>query len=114
MPIYEYQCNKCKRIIEVIQNINDDELIITCPNCDNILQKIISLGTFHLKGTGWYITDYASSKQPQNNISTDKKTDNTTKDIKNINNTKVNKDIKDTKKSNDTKVKKDNHTTTSL
>ena len=61
MPIYEYDCPKCGRI-EVFQKITDEPLTI-CPECkkngtENKVKKCISLSSFHLKGTGWYTTDY--------------------------------------------------------
>jgi predicted nucleic acid-binding Zn ribbon protein len=30
----------------------------TCPSCAGIVQKLISRSAFHLKGSGWYVTDY--------------------------------------------------------
>jgi len=29
-----------------------------CPKCGGEAKKIISLSSFHLKGGGWYVTDY--------------------------------------------------------
>jgi len=59
MPIYEYKCTNCGRIEEVLQKFSDKPLT-TCKYCSGKLQKIISQSTFHLKGTGWYVTDYAN------------------------------------------------------
>ncbi|MGD9276679.1 MAG: zinc ribbon domain-containing protein [Candidatus Pacearchaeota archaeon] len=61
MPIYEYQCNKCGKIEEVLQKYSDKELK-NCKHCDGKLVKIISQNAFHLKGSGWYVTDYAGKK----------------------------------------------------
>ncbi len=60
MPIYEYHCEKCDRILEVSQRISDAPLT-TCPSCEDpgSLRKLISRSSFHLKGGGWYTTDYA-------------------------------------------------------
>ena len=58
MPIYEYQCSKCGTL-EVFQRITDDPLV-RCPTCRSKLTKLISRSSFHLKGTGWYLTDYAA------------------------------------------------------
>ncbi|NOY70645.1 MAG: zinc ribbon domain-containing protein [Deltaproteobacteria bacterium] len=60
MPIYEYECEKCGSIHEILQKIADKPLV-TCPGCKGRLHKRISQCTFHLKGTGWYATDYAKS-----------------------------------------------------
>ena len=58
MPIYEYECSKCGRIDEVLQRFSDKPLK-KCKHCSGKLQKLISHSSFHLKGTGWYVTDYA-------------------------------------------------------
>jgi len=57
MPVYEYSCPKCGEF-EVTQRITDDALK-RCPQCRRKVKKLISLSAFHLKGTGWYATDYA-------------------------------------------------------
>lgn len=59
MPIYEYECSKCGQIEEVIQKFSDRPLT-RCAHCSGKLHKLISQSTFHLKGTGWYVTDYAN------------------------------------------------------
>ncbi len=58
MPIYEYECTQCGRIEEVIQKFSDKPLK-RCPHCSGKLHRLISQSTFHLKGSGWYATDYA-------------------------------------------------------
>jgi putative FmdB family regulatory protein len=57
MPIYEYHCDKCGDF-ETMQKMSDKPLT-TCPTCRRKVTKLISSTTFHLKGSGWYITDYA-------------------------------------------------------
>lgn len=61
MPIYEYQCQKCG-VVEVTQRITDKALT-KCPTCKAKVKKLISNTSFQLKGTGWYITDYARKGQ---------------------------------------------------
>jgi putative FmdB family regulatory protein len=64
MPIYEYECTKCGNIEEALQKFSDKPLT-KCRNCSGKLHKLVSQSTFHLKGTGWYVTDYADkSKNP--------------------------------------------------
>jgi putative FmdB family regulatory protein len=58
MPIYEYQCGKCHEVSEALQRFSDPPLT-KCPHCGGKAQRIMSLGAFHLKGSGWYTTDYA-------------------------------------------------------
>jgi putative FmdB family regulatory protein len=59
MPIYEFQCARCARKTEVIQGMNDPPPRV-CPHCGGTLKKMASAPAFHLKGSGWYKTDYAS------------------------------------------------------
>lgn len=61
MPIYEYECDKCGHKVEAFQKITDAP-IVECERCHSQMKKLISQSTFHLKGTGWYVTDYASKK----------------------------------------------------
>ncbi len=60
MPIYEYECGACGRVHEILQKMSDNALT-DCPECAGKLHKRISQCTFHLKGSGWYVTDYANS-----------------------------------------------------
>ncbi len=62
MPIYEYKCLKCSNQMEVVQKFSDEPLA-TCPECGGELKKLISQTSFVLKGTGWYVTDYASPER---------------------------------------------------
>ena len=79
MPIYEYECTNCGEIEEVFQKFSDKPLK-KCRYCSGKLHKLISQSTFHLKGTGWYVTDYANksktnaaaSKQKPDKTSTEK------------------------------------------
>jgi len=59
MPIYEYECTKCGQQTEALQKFSDSPLT-ACEMCHGKLKKLISHSTFHLKGSGWYVTDYAS------------------------------------------------------
>jgi len=61
MPIYEYICRKCKAHVEILQKITDKPLA-KCRKCGGRLEKQWSSTSFQLKGTGWYVTDYAGKK----------------------------------------------------
>ena len=63
MPIYEYKCKKCSKQFEAFQGITEPDLK-TCKFCKGKVQKMMSLSSFSLKGSGWYATDYAG-KKPQ-------------------------------------------------
>ena len=62
MPIYEYQCDQCGKIEEALQKFSDKPLR-ECRHCSGKLHKLISQSAFHLKGSGWYVTDYANKPQ---------------------------------------------------
>jgi len=59
MPTYEYECLKCKEKFEATQSIHDEPL--KEHDCGGEVRRLISLTSFHLKGTGWYKTDYGDS-----------------------------------------------------
>ncbi|MCX8034347.1 MAG: zinc ribbon domain-containing protein [Thermodesulfovibrio sp.] len=79
MPIYEYECTNCNKIHEVIQKFSDESLK-NCPICGGELRKLISQSSFILKGSGWYVTDYAR-KNSSNNGSNGKKAESKASDI---------------------------------
>ena len=57
MPIYDYKCPKCGEF-EVTQRITENALK-KCPTCKSKVERQLSRTSFILKGTGWYVTDYA-------------------------------------------------------
>jgi putative FmdB family regulatory protein len=60
MPIYEYECTSCGRVEEALQKITEKPLS-RCRHCNGKLHKLVSQSSFHLKGSGWYVTDYAGN-----------------------------------------------------
>ena len=68
MPIYEYHCTKCKKDFELIKNTRESDNVL-CPDCNELLEKQVSTGSFALKGSGWYKTDYASSSSKKTSTS---------------------------------------------
>ncbi|MBT4129081.1 MAG: zinc ribbon domain-containing protein [Nitrospina sp.] len=56
MPVYEYQCEKCKDIVEVLLKVSDDPLEV-CEKCGGKLSKQFNQMNFHLYGPGFYSTD---------------------------------------------------------
>ncbi len=63
MPVYEYKCENCGREFELFQRISEPAAK-TCKFCQGPVRKLISRTTFHLKGSGWYVTDYGGKKAP--------------------------------------------------
>ena len=72
MPIYEYSCDKCGNVVERIQKFSDP-LLTEHEGCGGPLTKLISRSAFHLKGDGWYVTDYA--RKDKNEADKDDKKD---------------------------------------
>jgi putative FmdB family regulatory protein len=62
MPIYEYKCEKCGNEHEVMQKMTEKPLTV-CRICGGRLKKMISNTSFVLKGSGWYVTDYADKNR---------------------------------------------------
>lgn len=58
MPIYEYKCQSCGKVFERIQKFADSPLT-THDDCGGTVDRLVSAPAFHLKGSGWYVTDYA-------------------------------------------------------
>jgi len=71
MPIYEYTCQKCGRHLEVMQKMSDKPLT-RCPECKGKLEKIFSQTSFQLKGSGWYVSDYAKRGKAEKSEKPDK------------------------------------------
>ena len=81
MPIYEYECRKCKAHIEAFQKVSDKPLT-KCRNCGGKLEKKISAPAIQFKGSGWYVTDYAKttkSDKTESDSATETKTEKTEK-----------------------------------
>lgn len=53
LPLYEYQCKNCGRIIEVKHGVNEIISNIFCPSCNKLInvnetEKLIGLSSFKL------------------------------------------------------------------
>ena len=64
MPLYEYQCKKCKHKFEKIQKFSD-RAIRKCPECGGPVEKIQHAPAVQFKGTGWYVTDYGGKDKSE-------------------------------------------------
>ena len=58
MPLYEYKCDKCGTVFEVIQKFSDEPLHVH-DQCGGTVERLISASALQFKGSGWYVTDYA-------------------------------------------------------
>lgn len=64
MPIYEYICDACGKKFELIENFHNDKEK-DCQYCSGRAKRVVSQSSFVLKGTGWYLTDYAKKSSQQ-------------------------------------------------
>ena len=63
MPMYEYQCEKCKKVEEHLQSYDDPAP--SCKKCKNQqMTRLISRTSFSLKGEGWYKDHYGLKSSP--------------------------------------------------
>lgn len=64
MPLYEYQCKKCKHKFEKIQKFSDPP-VRKCPECGSPVEKVMHAPAVQFKGTGWYVTDYGGKDKSE-------------------------------------------------
>ena len=66
MPLYEYKCDSCGNVFEVIQKFSDQPLTVH-ESCGGALERLISTSALQFKGSGWYVNDYGkgNSKEPK-------------------------------------------------
>ena len=60
MPLYEYKCDTCGDVFELIQKFADAPLTVH-EQCGGAVHRLISRSALQFKGSGWYVTDYAKS-----------------------------------------------------
>jgi len=104
MPLYEYKCESCGKIFEIIQKFSDTPLEVH-DECGGNVIRLISPSALQFKGSGWYVNDYARSGNGQGKENKDGK------------DSKDSKDSKDTKKestgSSDSSAKSETKTSSS-
>jgi putative FmdB family regulatory protein len=61
MPLYEYKCNECGEVIEVLQKFSDEPLTVH-ESCGGRLERLLSSPALRFKGSGWYVNDYGRGK----------------------------------------------------
>jgi putative FmdB family regulatory protein len=70
MPLYEYECERCGAHLEVLQRMGEKALT-RCSKCRGRVRKVVSRSSFQLKGSGWYITDYARKGSAESSTKTE-------------------------------------------
>ena len=103
MPLYEYQCKKCKHRFEQIQKFSDKP-VKKCPKCGGPVEKLISTSSVQFKGSGWYVSDYGKGSAGKSSSSSSD-SESGSKDSKDSSSSKDTKETKDSKK--DDKPKSD-------
>lgn len=100
MPIYAYQCEACGESCELLQKVSDAPAT-QCPHChEPQLKKQITAAAFHLKGTGWYVTDFKDKPKDSTQKTQDKpdkKVDNKSSDDKQAKDSKADAKKSETK-----------------
>jgi putative FmdB family regulatory protein len=62
MPIFDYVCQGCGHTFDALQKADEGHLK-KCPECGKLkLKRALSAPNFHLKGGGWYQTDFKGGK----------------------------------------------------
>jgi putative FmdB family regulatory protein len=72
VPLYEYQCKKCKHKFEKIQKFSDRP-IRKCPDCGAPVEKVQHAPNVQFKGSGWYVTDYGGKSDKSEKAGSEKK-----------------------------------------
>ena len=79
MPLYEYQCAKCGKRTEKIENVSGPHLK-KCPHCGGKVERVVSAPAIQFKGSGWYVTDYAGKSSVKETAQTDSSGSDSSKD----------------------------------
>jgi putative FmdB family regulatory protein len=66
MPLYEYRCNRCGKLFEVLQKFSDP-VLTEHKECGGLVERLLSPPALQFKGTGWYVTDYARGSGASSN-----------------------------------------------
>ena len=83
MPIYEYKCEDCEHEFEEMLHFSERDIPLNTPclSCKGKVHLKMSLGSFHLKGSGWYKDGYGKKDSPKEEVAEKPKTENTTKEV---------------------------------
>ena len=60
MPIYDYACTVCGRVVEVVHGVNGQGPQ-ACETCGGAMKKLLSSPAVHFKGSGWAKKDRGAS-----------------------------------------------------
>jgi putative FmdB family regulatory protein len=118
MPIYEFECRKCKDHLEVYQKMSDKPPV-KCRKCGGRLERLVSASAIQFKGSGWYVTDYAgngrkAAEKAESDSAASKDTASASDDKKSEKSEKSEKSDKKTKESSPAKKTSEKASTTKV
>jgi len=106
VPIYEYECQACGKTFEMFLGFSDKQPT-KCINCKSSkIRKLISNCSFQLKGTGWYVTDYARKDKDNGGKAHKKEEGSTSSETAKASETSATSDSKSTAKTTETSPSK--------
>ncbi len=66
MPTYAYKCESCGHGADEWLKMSEANAERVCPACGKpTYRKQITAAAFHLKGGGWYVSDFRDNKKPE-------------------------------------------------
>jgi len=102
MPIYEYKCENCNKIVELVQPFNATSPE-TCVHCGKgPLRKLVSQSSFILKGDGWYKDGYSGPSNQKPSTDSDTSQSSQTESASSSNTSETSTDTVKSTTSNDT------------
>ncbi|MDD4859402.1 MAG: zinc ribbon domain-containing protein [Dehalococcoidales bacterium] len=67
MPIYEYECGKCRCRFELRQGF-DSKPVTTCSACGGEARRVLHPAPILFKAGGFYITESRKGKEPREDL----------------------------------------------
>lgn len=64
MPLYEYECGKCRCRFEMKQGF-DAEPVAICSACGGEARRILQPSSILFRGGGFYVTESRKGKEPR-------------------------------------------------
>ena len=58
MPIYEYGCGECEKVVERYEPHQIEQPVPDC--CDEPMERLMSVVAFDLRGSGFHQNDYGN------------------------------------------------------
>jgi len=105
VPLYEYECQKCRARHERIEKLSGPHLK-KCPTCGGKTERMASSPAILFKGSGWYVTDYGGKSSSGDSSKSEKSDSKETRESKEGKESKESKDSKSDSSSKDSRPAK--------